>query len=501
LTTMKRALSLALLGCAWSAAPNLAHAGFNQAMCSATGWDTAVPMDLGARQFIRQSIYPAAGSAPDMTLYNHNVDNEWPLVTNANVSLLRPYFGFFVTELNYDKLTVFDGSATYTYTGSLNTSTTPLAAAQNWSLANRAISTRWVADFSVANQLPPSFSQVTPRCKSTQTASVPPSLAIGSNRRIDGLLIKTGDTIYFNVVQDSRPFVITLDGLSTTSGADFDLYVSATNTAPDDSSYDFRGFTTGSNEALLIPASGVNRTLYIGVHSYSGAGHFALNAASTYSTLSSVCATDPTLSSRVTLTAAERATLQANLRAASSYLFASTNGMWFRSVYQLNTTWTGACTSANGCDICVVNDSVGGTTARSIPGTPCGFTEYHGGDWRAGAAGGWVLAHESGHSCLGLGDRYQNNPTLANYGMRYDGHTLMANNALAPGYAALGSCLDGQGFGSDCTTLTTKEWTHLKSWMGTLYRGPDLSAGDKTQAAATSMYNAQLQSLVTTIGF
>lgn len=485
----------------WSTLGSVASAGFNQVTCATSGWDTAVPVNLGAAEFIRQTTSPP-GVAPDMTRYNHNVRSSWAIVSNANLSMVQPDFGYFVTETNYDYLSILDGAFTRTYTGAVNSSGSLVAGPHTWSFAGRAIAATWFADGSIANEVPPRVAQVRPRCKSSQSASVPAPLAISANTRLDGLLLKATDVIYFSVAQQARPMVITLDALAATAGADFDLYVSTTNSAPDDASHTWRSYTSGTSEALLIPAASP-RTLYIGVRAYAGAGHFSLGASTTLTLLDTVCVTDNTLTAKNTLTAAERATAQEFLRAGAAHLYTNTNGNLFRAVYQMNTSWTGACNPDNGCSICLITNNTTQVFGEGWGSTTCGRVQAYRGIWQQGGGDGvaTAFAHESGHSCFNISDKYTGVPN-GQQTQRYCGHSNMANNMLAWGFSARGHCQDGNlSSNAVCDPASASDFALIKAKLGAVFVGQDYAAAQNTPNPAPSWGNARLRSLVTFIGF
>jgi hypothetical protein len=119
-----------------------------------------------------------------------------------------------------------------------------------------------------------------------------------SGQRVDGLLIGTGDVIYLRTNQNAgEQMAITMDVIAASiTNADFDLYVSSTNSTPDDGGYQWRGYhgngtgtLGGAGETLVIPASGTNRTLYIGVRAFNGAGEFTLHADRFFTSTRTVC--------------------------------------------------------------------------------------------------------------------------------------------------------------------------------------------------------------------
>jgi len=271
------------------------------------------------------------------------------IYTNPNVQFLQPTFGYFVTELNYDKLTITSPSTiSHTYSGSVNSSTaTPLRLTEWWSTgASGYVDAEWISDGSIASSLPPNVQALAPQCKTTQNTIASNTIVLGPNTRVDGLLVKTDDVIYMSVTQPAnRPMVIRQDTLS--AGNDFDLFVSTITSVPDNSSWQWRGYSSQSNEAVFIPANGSVRTLYIGVHSYSGSGQFALSADVVKSPVGAgICVTsDPAQTAHVTLSTAKLDALRAYLRSGAAYLYAYTNGIAWRDSYSLNTTWSGTCVS------------------------------------------------------------------------------------------------------------------------------------------------------------
>ncbi|MEO8212604.1 MAG: hypothetical protein ABI560_05400, partial [Myxococcales bacterium] len=346
-----------------------AAAAFAQATCSSSGWDAAIPIQVGAAEFIKQSTDPP-GSAVDMTLYNHNTKpHAVYLKTNSNVVRLQPYYGYFVTELNYDKLTVQPsngmGGTTRIYSGALNTSTTALVnSGHDWYVEDSLwghMTYYWYADINIANDPPPAILQATPKCKSSQTTTATNAEYHTMWAPEDFLFIKSGDVFYFQFDQPANvAVVLSMDTLNATSGADFDLYVSTSTATPDDSNYQWRGYSSDKSEALLIPANSSSRRLYAGIHSYTGAGHVRVTPTTPKLVSANVCVTNGTSAS--TLTSTQAATLRTYLQYGSSMFFGFTHGIVFRNQYTLNTNWSGnttTCTTQNGCDVCIVDDASG----------------------------------------------------------------------------------------------------------------------------------------------
>jgi hypothetical protein len=143
-----------------------------------------------------------------MTLYNLSTAEHWKLFANSNVSYLKGWFGYFVTENSYDKLTMTQSNGTaYVYTGTKNSSQTSLITIpDDWSMGGGggALDIAWYSDFSVANYTPPNIAQVAPRCRADQTSSPGIDYPVSNNYRVDGILIAQNDTIYFLTSQPAN---------------------------------------------------------------------------------------------------------------------------------------------------------------------------------------------------------------------------------------------------------------------------------------------------------
>src|SRR3569832_828294 len=270
--------------------PGISVAAFNQATCSSSVWGTSIATKIDALEYVKQTTSPQTRPTV-MTLYNINTNTLSQTVwTNSNVQYLQPHYGYFVTEAGYDKLMVTPWSnGPFTYSGTINTSTTSvLNSFQQWDVRssyNGRLGYQWMSDSNVANWAPPSIAEVAPMCKSTQSTLAPNATQLYPFYRSEAILLDS-DVFYTHVTQPSGAvLLISLDALSVSSGADVDLYVSTTSATPDDSNFQWRGFSSSASEVLQIPAPGGARSLYIGVHTYSGRGHVAITtAASTFLT-------------------------------------------------------------------------------------------------------------------------------------------------------------------------------------------------------------------------
>ena len=464
---IRRALMLCTPAALLSASP--AWGAFSRLTCPTSGWGTPIPTEMGGLEYVRQSTSPAGGTG-DMTLYNLSQTGDfWGVMGNGNIRFLNPWFGFFVTETNFDKFAVTVGGSNFTYTGALNSSTTTLVqSGDTWDLrtdlgpAGRA-NIRWISDVSVANQTPPTIAQMGPRCRTNQTTNGVNGFIFSLQTRMDVLLLGTGDTVYGRITQPAnQAIIISMDLLNATAGADFDLYASTTTSLPDDSNFQWRGFSGFASEALFIPAAATSRTVNIGIHSFNGSGDVALDIAAPQINNPRFCITDAGLTNHVTLNATQQGQLRDHFQAGSAHLYSYSNGMLFRQTFTNNTTWSGSCTTTNGCDICIVNDAPNNVSFGSgVAGFPCGHIDMHGGNWQAGIATGWLFAHESGHACFGLPDQYQL-PPAGDSSPRYCGHTTMANNSKSQTFCSQNHCRDGQVFDSgQCDPNGQSDWARM----------------------------------------
>src|SRR4051812_21214678 len=141
-----------------------ARAAFPYPTCTTgPGFDPPFPVSIGAREFDPKAENPPGGPS-DGSKYALDTSSSWHLYMNPNVVQLQPYYGFFQTEAGFDTLKVQDGSTTRSYSGNLNATSSPVAASSAWApmlglgIIN-AVYVSWSSDYSVANALPPSFSQ------------------------------------------------------------------------------------------------------------------------------------------------------------------------------------------------------------------------------------------------------------------------------------------------------------------------------------------------------
>lgn len=473
------------------------RAAFPQATCATAAFDAPVPLALGAQELTKQTGTPLTGPT-DMVLYNFHQHAAWTLHTNGNVATLKPYLAYFQTESFFDMMSIAEpgmlpgsSSATHIYSGLLNSNPSALAAAvDTWNmkaspLFPSQVSVGWYSDPTVAPYTPPSFGAAAPLCSPSQSATVTTTAPIGANERHDGLLLGTGDTLYFSVSQPAlTPMIISLDTLASAPdglyAADFDLYVSTNTVFPDNNNYQFRGFTGSTSEALRIPPSSSARILYLGVHAYAGSGHFALHAYRTNEVTGNLCVLGLPVSS------SQLSSIQATIASGSAYFLGMTNGNVFRKSYTTVNGYAGPCTTSAGCDVCVYPD--GGTTSYGSRegGTPCGHITWHTG------GGGRLFAHESGHSCYDFPDEYTG--SASSTAPRQCGHTLEANNNKATGFCSYAHGLDGS---TTNASGSTSNWERIKNSGDFHFYGRDFDADGYTADATPVWNNPNLAALVT----
>jgi hypothetical protein len=444
-----------------------ASAAFSQLTCPVTpDQGPALLTTVGAGDFDHRPN-PPIGGATDYAFYN-NGENPMALtiLTNSNVQDLQPAYRHFETETCCDFMEVSDNAGVFQYKGSLNPSDLPeVWAARRWyptpnGSGAQSFAMRFFTDQSVANFEPPRFGSVKPSCRASQTSVAFNNRWIQPNTRYDGLLLGTGDTIYMQVTQPANAYMILSLDNKTEANVDFDLYVSDFCAMPDDSCFMARGFSGNGSEALSIPPVNFSRTLSIGVHSFRGGGHFAINAMFHHPgqhLFLNVCPVN------FSPTSTERSTISDLVRGASAFLLAGSNGNRF--IYQY--TITGAQSScASGCDICLLKNGSGLGQGSPAWGHVCGVVQLGEFFWGGGAASSIGLLHEFGHSCYGLADEYIGSPAGSSSNTMC-GHTVMNNSGKVRRFCSVRHCLDGHSSSSSCPS--SSNWSNIAN---TIFYGP-----------------------------
>lgn len=437
-----------------------ASAAFSQVTCPvAPAQGTVLLTQIGARDFDPRPQTPIGGATDYIFYQNGENPPALTILTNSNVDQLAPYFGRFETEACCDFLEVNDRMGSFQYKGSLNPVSTPeIAASRRWfPIANgtgaQSFLMKFFTDSSVANFRPPTFSNVYPSCKASQTTAAFNNRLIQANTRTDGLLLGNGDTIYVQVTQPANThMVMTLDN-KTGQPRDFDLYVSDSCAMPDDGCFLARGFSGSGSEALNIAAVNFTRTLFIGVHSFSGSGHFALNAMLHHPSQHMALNVCPV---GFTPTSAQQAQITANLKATSALLLAGTNGNLFIHQYNM---FANQLLCQGSCDICLNNNGTGFANGGPLVNHQCGKLNLDTGVWNAGAGGAMTTYHELGHGCFNLADDYTGSPAGASSNT-ICGHSVMNNSGRVRRFCSVRHCADGHSFSSSCNP-SASGWTGM----------------------------------------
>ena len=411
------------------------------------------------------------------------------MYANSNVKYLLRYVGspYWDSEMYYDRFYVTGKyGAQWQYHGWIPAGWGP-PGTPGWELEGntnkRYVDLRWYSDSSVNRQNFPYFSQLSPLCEATANPTVNQD-EIPRNRRIDGVLLGGGDVIYLRVSQPAyRKMVITLDVLAASvATADFDLYLSYVTSTPDDSHWDLRGYNGnptgtlgGAGETLIVPGDQpLPRTLYLGVRSYNASGHFTLHADVEYPRTRKVCTPGENFGPSF---GQYWVNYQAMLKRTSLAFAQATQGGQLIESWDFYTT--PACTDNNGTrEWCQDCDPTCEVCMTQLPDTDnCTIGQSSG--WFVGAVTRlphWVctsvitapfepfiLAHEFGHSMLGLPDEYVQEH-WPDPGGAICGHSLMNGPGNSHLFCTgLGHCLNPTpGFypppGFDCSDNGSMWW-------------------------------------------
>lgn len=257
--------------------------------------------------------------------------------------------------------------------------------------------------------------------------SPPVTPTLTQSLRHEGLLLGTGDTLFFQVVGGADDIFI---WTSTSSGADIDLYV-RTGAPPTKNTYTQRSVGTSGNEAVRIQGSSAGQVHYVAVTSFSGAGSFALR----FSRAKATEIRHQRIGTSFSATPAQLATIRSMVQANMLKFFGATEGQIVVASAAVSNmpNGLGGCTCAGGaCDVCITN---------TVGVAYCfGHVTLFSAEWD-GSAGDDddTLAHEWGHCILGFLDEYNNHNGVGACAAHPDelcGHTVMArletNNLCGP---------------------------------------------------------------------
>ncbi|MEB2310282.1 MAG: hypothetical protein OZ921_04755 [Sorangiineae bacterium] len=470
--------------------------------CPNGAWGTDIPVRITTERF------PV--DTNQTTDYGNNTNYGWGLYMQPSVAKLRarvaqPYFW---TEPNYDYMFALGDNLEYNQlTGFINAGYLP---GSGWTPAPTAnygakmFYLGWFADGNVGRYARrQTLDSVQLQCSSGFfiTSSQP----ISTSRRYDGILTGTSNVLYFNVTQPANTkLIITVDHLATTPGGDFDLYTSTSNSFPHSTGTASDWSISGAaDESITVYPTGAARTIYIGVVSHSGAGHFSLHAYQVKQTRSiNVCTQvswvgQPSWNDFI-----------ARMKATSVAVLNATNGNQFINQYNVylipqlydeHGTMTDNCYNyySTGCKICIRNpdglnpcgtqtSSLGG--ASMLPAFEC--ASYWKDLWAP-----VVNAHELGHALFSLfgsatSDEYSWNGTTD---PTFCGHSIMNGPRTHILCTPYDHCKD-----YNMTPPSGSCGTNTSSWSKLISRG---FATSSTQPGATadatwSQGNASLLSKV-----
>lgn len=394
--------------------------------CPTSGW--------GPWVYVRLTTTDFPHPPQQQNHYNNNLKYQWDVHLPVGTVAVQARTASFSMSSG-DRFIQYGNSQYNVYSGSLSFTTlspdwTPYFTPNSGA---KAMKFEWETNAAGTNY-DPFISLMRFRCSSWPMLQ--DTQPIDPNTRYDGITYNPGNILYFNVTQPYlKSMVITVDRQA--GDADYDLFVSTVNAYPYDTStaeWVSVGSSTHS-EAVRIPPVLATRQLYIGVRALSGSGHFAFHANAQEYTLPGsidVCAMEPIGPAIGTNWDEFVLALQRN----SATVMNMTQGAFFPYRYFVRgipTCYDGEgnidnfCGCASNCDVCVSHPATGGEACayqyRSgrarIPSISCSAWDFGNG------FGG--MAHELGHSMLGLEDSYAwgdypqypvPNPVLG-------GHTIM----------------------------------------------------------------------------
>jgi hypothetical protein len=401
-------------------APRGSHAAFTPLPCSQTGWSNSIPTVIGGTRFDR--------SNQDWNMYSNNTGFGLGLFMNPNVVSINLHTNGFATEPNFDYLQINGQNNLLLFTGAVSAGWYSLPVLHGNSTVQTNINPFWETDSSVTGT-PPLFDTAQFICQAPQ-APINSLFFSSATFYAEGLLLGQGDVVYFSFSQPANtPVLLSLNTLSAPAGEDFDLYVSTTTALPDDSSFTWRAYTSWPNEFLQIPSVTTSRTLFVGVHSFAGGGHFSLRimnqGVNPATKRLKVC----TPGYKVDVFSTAYTQLAHSLQNTSLRMLSASNGnLWISGydIYQSNACagheW---CTDCDGsCQICLSSTTVGDSCSTGRSHSPPSVTRIADINCPAYAAtkdireNAFTWAHEWGHSVMSFADEYA-------AGGSFCGHSVM----------------------------------------------------------------------------
>lgn len=352
-------------------------------------------------------------------------------MVNSNVRWLKQSYVDFRTETNWDFLKLAYSGGDLTLTGNLGTGWVLTAPILTGPQAPRYRVT-WHSDGSINYLGIPRISKINATCLVERQPTFNRGY-VPINERIDGILIDSGDVIYVNTLQlpNTRLMVSVTVPAANTSSADFDLYASTSTALPDNSSYTWRdtaanlsGTLDGAGASVVIPSSPVARAIYLGIRSYSGAGHFVLRAdnAKVGVMTPSLTVCTPGVNMAISLNqnkvidTLKKSLLRLEHMSHGNY---QPTKITFKNIPDYCSQF---CTSDSSCDICMTTPCAGDyCTVGQTSGTVVRVAYHSCANYNSPDSASLVIAHELGHSRFGLANEY--NPDGP--GSWFCGHSVM----------------------------------------------------------------------------
>jgi hypothetical protein len=426
-----------------------AFAAFSQLTCP-TSYSWGVNFKIDGYQYDLQ--------APYYDQYQDNQTTPWTeIITNSNVAGINPYLSYFMVETNYDYFEFNDATGYPKYTGYLNGTFDliqgPTALQTISHTGYRDIWYQWYSDYDT-HFTPPTMSTALVACGGSQTTTATNARNLGSTgNSVEVLLIGTGDTVYATFTQpaNSKGLVI----LTHKSSGDADLYVSSTNSTPDDSSFTYRSMATG-DDAIALPQTSTQKTWYVGVHSYAGSEHVVLDVnfqkPSAYIPMKVYTEFQPT--------ADDQNYIRTFLQSGALRMLSATDGGLMLGPYDVY--YNGGVSCSTGAGVCLSNSQLWFASASVTNNCKDANAVFCQGMWH----GNWDLAfvHEMGHGCFGFDEEYRASDVA-----RLCGHSEMNSagtssyGTATAGYCSRRHCLDGDAYDATiCNSNVISNWTWMK---------------------------------------
>lgn len=420
-TRVQRSLAGLVVGLSAIFAPTTARA-FGPPQCTP---GTVVPFPFrmiygGSRHWtLPNDVNAATQVTPNNTAYFHSV------IANPAVREVTFHFTSFDTELNYDRLQ-FGVLPAINLSGPLG--------AMNQAVANDHVAPApWGAtlNYTTDGSNPSSGFEIdtatisgcnaVPNGTASQTPVEIGDGTRGAGRRAIGILLGTGDTVYYSYLSNARnqvPGNFKLHAALNTEvpGVDFNLYARC-GAIPTATTFDFARRSPGPQEFLEVETGPCPTTWYFAIDSASGAGSFEFNVATGSDV--AVCASfgSPDFSTE------EKDLARDKLVGTLKTIYGATAGAVL--VSRIQVTNDGVCDPSilpqpyRFLNVHIKKDCAGSETNRPGLGAPDVARLCT--DWLAetGAGLAFITNHEVMHLIFGLPDEY----TASGAGC---GHSMMA---------------------------------------------------------------------------